>query len=913
MSYLGRGIRAGVRRLFHIPLHREQLVRDDADRELDAFVAARIEALVARGMTRDEALAEALRRLGSSIDEARTLLHHSASHRERRMSLRDRFDSLVHDVRYAMRGLRARPGFSAAVIVTLGLGIGANSAMFSIVDRLLFRPPNFLRDADAVHRIYFGRTFDGTERITRNFQYRRYRELTDWTTSFDRTATFFLDDQTPVGDGADARPRPVAGVSASFFQFFDTAPTLGRWFTAVEDSSPAGTPVAVLSYAYWQSQFGGAGDVVGKTVHIGPLRYTVVGVAPKDFTGLSVRPPIAFIPITSMGATLNGSAPSTMYFKTYNMSWVEMIAHRRAGVTIEAATTDLTTAYRRSYAVQKEENPRTLPIESTKPHAIAGPVLTERGPDQGSDSKVATWLIGVTAIVLLVACANVANLLLARAFGRRREIAVRLALGVSQMRLVSQLLTESVLLAVLGGVLGLLVAQTGGSVLRMLFLPDALWTPALADGRTLAFTAAIVLVTGILAGIAPALHARRSDVAESLKSGVREGTYHRSRTRNALMVAQGALSVVLLVGAGLFVRSLQQVHNVRLGFDPDRLIYVSADMRGTQLDTLAMAALKTRLVERAASIPGVEHATRAVTVPFWQTINSNLYVPGVDSTSRFGEFDLQAASADYFVTAGTRLLRGRGIEATDVAGSPLIIVVSEPMARVLWPGQDAIGKCVKLNADTMPCRTVVGIAEEVRSELRGHDRIFHYFVPIAQWRADRGGLFVRTRDAAKHAEAIRRELQSLMPGDSYLQALPLKDVFDPVVRSWKLGATLFVVFGVLALVLATLGLYSVIAYSVAQRAHELGVRVALGALVRDVLQLVLRQGLRLAAAGVVLGSVIALWAGKFVKPLLFEVSPRDPVVFVLVIVSLLGAALVASLIPAIRATRVDPISALRGD
>jgi predicted permease len=450
-------------------------------------------------------------------------------------------------------------------------------------------------------------------------------------------------------------------------------------------------------------------------------------------------------------------------------------------------------------------------------------------------------------------------------------------------------------------------------VLRSLFLPSASWTASATDGRTLAFTASIVLLTGVLAGIAPALHARTSDVAESLKSGVREGTYHRSRMRSALMVAQGALSVVLLVGAGLFVRSLQHAHGVRLGFDPDRLIYIAEDMRGTRLDTLAMAALKTRLLERAATLPGVEHAARAVTVPFWRTINMDVYVPGIDSTSRFGEFDMQAGSADYFATAGTRLLRGRGIEATDVTGGPLVIVVSEPMARALWPGQDAIGKCVKLNEDTMPCRTVVGIAEEVRSDLRDTDKIFHYYIPVSQWRSAGGGLYVRIPDAERRAESIRRELQKLMPGDSYLQATPVKAVFDPAVRSWRLGATLFVAFGGLALVLATLGLYSVIAYSVAQRSQELGVRIALGALGRDVLRLILRQGLQLAAGGVVLGGAIALWAGQFVKPLLYQVSPRDPMVFVLVMAALLGAALVASLIPALRATRVDPISALRGD
>jgi putative ABC transport system permease protein len=480
---------------------------------------------------------------------------------------------------------------------------------------------------------------------------------------------------------------------------------------------------------------------------------------------------------------------------------------------------------------------------------------------------------------------------------------------------VRQLLTESVLLAVLGGALGLIVAQAGGVALRALFLPRTAWPGVIADGRTVAFTALVAMLAGMLAGLAPVLHTRRGDVANSLKSGVREGTYHRSLLRAGLMVAQGALSVLLLVGAGLFVRSLQNVHHVRLGYDPDRLIFFQPNMRSTQLDTDGLAALKRRLVERAASLPNVERATRAVTVPFWQTIDFDLVVPGVDSAGRFGDFDLQAASPEYFATMGTRLLRGRGIEPTDVAGSPLVMVVSDAMAKALWPSQDALGRCVKLNADTMPCRSVVGITEEIRgSNIAGDERTFHYYLPIEQWERGNGGLFVRTRgDANRQVESVRRELQALMPGDSYLSARPMTEIMDPVVRSWRLGATLFVAFGGLALVLATIGLYSVIAYTVAQRTHELGVRVALGARDRDVLRLVLGQGLRLAAAGVVIGALSALWAGSFVKPLLFSVSPRDPVIFAIVSASLLGAALLASLVPAMRATSVDPISALRSD
>ena len=823
-------------------------------------------------------------------------------------------DGLSQDLRYAARGLRAKPGFTAAVVVTLALGIGANAAIFSIVDRLLFRPPPMLAQPERAHRVFLTSMFRGKETHRSYIQYATYVDLTNWTSSFSHTAEIRAS-KLAIGTGEDAREMNVGITSASFFSFFNAPPVLGRYFTPAEDRPPNGTAVAVLGYGFWQTRYGGRADVLGEKLQIGPLLYTIIGVAPRGFVGLwPNQPPVAFIPITAFAGASGVRLDKENWWTTYHWTFAEMIAERKPGVSVEAADADLSNAYRRSYDVQVLTSPRQTPAALARPHGSVESILSERGPNKTSLAKVATLIAGMAIIVLLIACANVANLLLARALRRRREIAVRLALGVSRARLISQLLTESVLLAVLAGVGGLVVGQVGGGVLRSLFLPEGADSSVIADTRTLLVASVAVIIAGALTGLAPVLQARRAQLTSDLKAGAREGTYHRSRTRVALLVLQSALSVVLLVGAGVFVRSLRNVKAVRLGYDVDPVLVVNLNMRGVNLDSAHAIALRRQLLEAAQNIPGVEHAALNVTIPFWSTWSLDLHVAGIDSVNRLGEFDLNAVTPDFFATLGTRIIRGRAIQAQDVANAPSVMVVSDAMARVLWPGKDAIGQCVRVNADTVPCTTVVGIAENIKSGTLSDEPTYFYYLSAAQFNPNRTGMMIRTRgEAGAQADAIRRQLQRLMPAPAYVTVTPFADVIGQQTRSWKLGATMFVIFGLLALTLAAVGLYSVIAYNVVQRTHEMGVRLALGAQVPDVVRLVVGQGIRHGVAGILIGCAFALVAARWMKPLLFDESPRDPAVYAIVTTVLLAVAVTASLIPARRAARVDPNIALRSE
>lgn len=886
-------------------LFRRTAMEQDLNQEVEYHLQRETERHIRAGLSPEEARFKAKAEFGGEDQIKET------SRDGRGLAL---LEEMSQNLRYALRALGRSPGFTAAVILTLALGIGANVAIFGVVDRLLFRPPPFLVDADAVNRVYLTYNFRGRDHTNSSMAYTRYLDLARDSHSFSQTAAFSQRDM-PIGVGDNARELSVQTVSASYFSFFNAKPELGRFFTSAEDSIAAPANVIVISDGYWRREMGARRDVLGQILQVGTVPCTIIGVAPPGFIGLlEDAPPVVFMPITTYAANSGFGAPGEWH-TIYNWDWMKMIVRRKPGITDAQANADLSDAYRRSYETEAVPT-RQMPTSAVaRPRALAGSVLTERGPGQGPMGKVAEWTGGVTLIVLLIACANVANLLLARAFRRRREIAVRLALGVGRARLARQLLTETVLLGVMGGTAGLLLAHWTGSVLHSLFLPPGTESTQLFDPRTLAFAAGAALLAGGLTGIAPILQIRQPRLVESLKAGAREGVNRRSRLRSGLLLTQGALSLVLLVGAGLFVKSLQKVEALPLGFDVDPVVYVQPNLRGVELSKADQIALVERLQARAAELPNVAVASRGVSIPFWSGIMSPFTVPGVDSVDRLGRFSAQIASAEYFSAMGTRILHGRGFAATDRVGTPRVIVVSQNMAQAIWPGQDPLGKCVKFGmSDTMPCTTVVGVAENIKANDFTQPMEFQYYSPMDQGGGQNAGLFIRTRGAGIEArETIRKALQPLMPGAGYVTVTPMREIVDSQLDTWRVGSTMFVVFGGLALLLAAIGLYSVIAYDVAQRTHELGVRIALGAELRDVLGLVMGDGVRFAVAGVTIGGVIALVAGRWIEPLLFHVSARDPEIFGAVILVLLGVAAVASAIPALRASRVDPNIALRSD
>ena len=876
--------------------------------ELEAHVQLLARDLQREGMTAEQAHAAARRQVG-----------HTTAQRE---ATRDAWgfpaiDTVLQDVRYATRGLRRSPGFTAAAVLTLGLGIGANAAMFAVIDRLMFRPLPYLRDPSSVSAVYLQVSPYGRRTTIQSVPYTRYLDLAATQHSFSEVAAI-SEWRLAVGTGADTRVRKVAGVSASMFGMFEARPVLGRFFGPADDQLPLGAQVAVLGYGYWRSGFGGR-DVLGERLRIGLLEYTIIGVAPAGFVGAAGgRAPELFVPITTIPATMAEWAKDT-YYRDYRWDWVQMLVRVKPGVTSELAAADLSDGYRRSRAKQRAQNPRVLPDSISRPLGMIGSVHAAAAPDAGMESRMLLWISGVAVVVLLIACANVANLMLARVLRRRREVAVRLALGVSRARLALQFVTEGLVLAVAGIVVALVMAQLTGTGVRAMLLPEGTSFNLARDPRTLAVAAGCAVLAALLTVAAPLSLARNANLVGGLKAGAREGGYRASRLRTALLVVQGALSVTLLVGAALFVRSLDNVLAIPLGFDVSTVLDIHPDFRGAEPDSANAVALRRRLLATAQAIPGVEAAAR-INSALFATNTGNLRVPGIDSVEKLGRFNFQLTTPDYFRVMRTRILRGRAFDARDAEGAARAAIVSQAMARTLWPNKDALGQCLYFSFGDAkanpPCATVVGIAEDAAHQRLLDENRFVYYLPVEQI-DPRGAASIYVRltddDVDSGIERVRKAMQSVMPGDGFVVVTPVQQRVDDSRRAWRLGATLFLAFGGLAMIVAAIGLYGVIGYDVTQRMHELGVRIALGASSARILNLVLRGALATTIVGVTIGLTIALAASRWLQPLLFRQSARDPFVYVMVGATMVGVAVVAAAVPAWRAARADPNSALRAE
>jgi len=552
---------------------------------------------------------------------------------------------------------------------------------------------------------------------------------------------------------------------------------------------------------------------------------------------------------------------------------------------------------------------------------LPGESLDDFGSVSASDLKVSKLLGVVAFLVLIIACANVANLLLVRAFNRRREIAIRLALGVSRSRLVAQLFIEGLLLAGLGAVGALIVARFGARFVRVLLLGEGAWTSSAVNWRVVAFTTLLAAVTGIVTSLVPALQSMRTDLASSLKQGAREGAVHRSRTRVALLVVQAALAIVLLSGAGLFIRSVRNVAAQPFGIDVNHVLVGHIQHGSVGMTNAEALSANLQFIQGVKRLPGVRAAAVSIGLPFNMSWSASLFVPGRALPELKQQPVQYAVTPAYFDVLGIRLLMGRAFTDADRLGAAPVAVINETMARLYFAGRSPIGECLRVGADTMPCTTVVGVVGNTRRQNIREGLMAQLYRPLEQLPpslTDRTVSFfgyfltVRTsRNAPALVGAVRRAMQSTNPLVPYASVTPMSDLIGRRARAWQLGASVFTAFGAVALFLAMLGLYSVLAFSIAQRMPELGVRTALGARPADLVRLTVVRGVAPAVAGIVIGVVLALASGRAVAAMLFDVAPNDPTVLASASALLLAAGVVACIGPALRAARIDPMRVLR--
>ena len=814
------------------------------------------------------------------------------------------FDALRQDVTGAVRGLIKSPGFAAASLITLALGIGATSAIFSVVKAVLIAPLPYAAPERTVQLFTRWTAFEKTWLADQEVI--DFRQMSKTMTAI---GAWTAAQQNLTGDGDPLRVG-VGFVTANLFDVLGVRPLLGRGITPEEDV-PNGGQVAVLGYPLWQSRYGGDRSVVGRTVMINDVPVQVIGVMPEGF-----RLPTDFN---------EDAAEPTQLWRPMQWDMTQLSRnHGFYGVATLAPGQSAATATEELKAMSARLTEQGAYPKEMQFSAFAVPLDEEiRG-----GVRPAMWLlIGAVGFLLLIACANVANLLLVRGDARLREMAVRTAVGAAPDRLVRQLLTESVVLALMGALLGLLLAAAG---LRMLIAIDPTSLPPLAPVRldwvVVAFTLALGVSTTMVFGLAPALRTLRVNLVESLREGGQATVGgHRQRLRSALVVAEMTLAVVLVIGAGLMVRSLSALGRIDLGFNPDHVLTLRVSVPATRYDTPEKVIDFFRtLNERVRALPGVQSAGFMRVLPLATTIGDfGLDVEGFEETpGNNAKGDWQIVSDGAFEAMGARLLRGRWFNSSDTQQSQPVAVINETMARTYWENpEQAIGGHIKLGgADPKrPWVTVVGmVADERHNGVTGIVKE-KFYIPHSQWHVAlnggpiRGGfLVVRTSgDPMSVAGPVRSAVRALDGNLPVSNVRPMAEVVSTALATPRLTGFLLGTFAAIALTLAAVGIYGVLSYLVARRTHEIGIRLAVGANRTQVLSLVLRQALTLAGAGITAGIVAALMLTQLMQSLLYEVRPADPATFVVVAVALIVVALLAGALPAYRATRVSPVIALR--
>ncbi|HEV2915215.1 MAG TPA: ABC transporter permease [Pyrinomonadaceae bacterium] len=805
--------------------------------------------------------------------------------------------TLIQDLRYGVRMLLKSPGFTTVVVLALALGIGANTAIFSVVNAVLLRPLPF-ENPEQLVMIW------ATSRI--NDQARGPLSAPDASDLIQQSQSLeylapYQQSGSSLANGDDTERVYGANVPADIFPLLRAKPAMGRTFTREEDV-PGGPSVVVISQGLWQRRFGSDPAIIGKEIKLSNKGYTVIGVMASDFRfPIRSEKPDFWIPLSS--------SPSYTASKDIrgNRS-LRVVARLKPGVTIAQAQSEFQTIARRL----EEQYPDTNTGLNFNPMPLHEDIV-------GGIRPALLVILGAVGFVLLIACANVANLLLARAAARHKEIAIRTALGASRMRVVRQLLTESVLLALVGGGLGLLIAMWGVDLL-VAASPAAL--PRVReiglDARVLGFTAAVALLTGILFGLAPALQSSRLDLNESLKEGGRGSTesLRRNRVRSLLVVSEVALSLVLLIGAGLLIRSFVYLLNVSPGFDTQAILTVDLPLSRSKYPTgEQQAAFVEQAIERTRQTPGVASVAAVNIVPLSGngrqssfTVEGRPVPPGQEPDA-----EVSTVTPDYFQTMGIPLRKGRVFTMRDRKDAPPVLVVSETFARRFFPGEEAVGKRLVID-DEQPPYEIVGIVGDIRHKGLETESYPEYYLSYFQSPERQVNLMVRAAppaDPASIRTSVRNTIKQMDKDQLIWDSKTMQQLLEDSVSRQRFNMLLLGIFAALALVLAAVGIYGVMSYSVTQRTHEIGIRIALGAQTGDVLRMVVRQGMTLALVGVGLGLIAAYLVTRVMGSLLYGVTATDAVTFGVVSVVLAGIALLACLIPARRATRVDPMVALR--
>jgi putative ABC transport system permease protein len=798
----------------------------------------------------------------------------------------------MQDLRFAARQLGKAPGFTAVALLTLALGIGACTAIFSVVNSVLLRPLNYPEP----DRLVVLRETNLPQFPQFSVAPGQYFEWQKQATSFESLATRNGGSYNLTGRG---EPLRVAAqrISANYFTTLGVHPAMGRDLLPEEDA-PGKEKVAILSYGFWLAQFGGRTDVLHETVQFNGQPFTIIGVMPKSFQPGSLTE--VFTP----------AAFTAEEHQNHGGHYISVIGRLKPGVSIEQARGEMNLIADR-LAKQYPDSNKGWGVKLT-------PMLEAA---VGDVRPVLFSLLGAVGFLLLIGCANVANLLLARASARAKEIAVRTALGASRRRIVRQLLTESMLLAVLGGVLGILVAQWGTSAL-LSFAPESLprMHEIALDGRALGFTCALALVTGVGFGLVPAFQATRLNLNEALKDGGRGSSEggRRQRVRSALVVAEVAIALVLLVGAGLLIRSFARLQDVSPGFQPRDAFAISLSLPEKKYGTGEQQA---QFVEQAtaalAALPGVQFAGLSHVVPFTGsdyvlsfTIDGRPPIEPADQPSA----NYYAATPDYFKAMGIPLQRGRFFTTHDVAKAPRVAIINESMAKKYFPHEDPLGKRINITNGPDTWREIVGIVGDTKHYRLDGDVTDQMYEPFAQAPLPFMTFVVRTAGASPDLPvAARAAIYAVDPDQPVASIRPLAQLIADSVARQRFTMFLFAVFSAVALLLAAIGIYGVMAYSVTQRTGEIGIRMALGAQRGDVLRLILTQGGRLVVLGLGVGLIGALLLTRFLSSLLFGVSAYDPLTFAVIALLLAAIAGVACLLPARRATKVDPMVALRNE